>query len=168
MTTIVPAQAFAESHPSEVAIGCLFKTRGSWALRVKGGPDPNFEGYILLQGERAGQLLRLAPGMAAGLTIIKPFSWFPGIHIDAKLDDSCKETASLSLTEAGPVIVGGIADSDHYDSDFFAYQTDGQRFERFDHYKPIRRFSQWSVELQHDSRPLKSLGQILTVDRRKT
>lgn len=159
----IPAQAFAQLSPSDLAPGRLFKFRGSWALRVSHGTE--FQGFLMLEGERAGWVLQLGAGMAQAVAIVEPFSWFPMVAGDAKPTLEADQTVTLTLTTDGPVIVGADA-RDDWDPTYIAFAADGQGVETQDLHRAMR-FEQWSVELCHKDRPYSSLGTLLEVDWRK-
>lgn len=159
----IPAQAFAQVYPGDLAPGSLFKFRGGWALRVSQGKE--FQGLLLLEGERAGWVIQIGTGMAQGLAIVEPFSWFPVVDGDAKPTLEADYTVTLTLTTEGPVIVGADA-RDDWGRTYIAFAIDGQDVETQDLYREMR-FEQWSVELCHKDRPYSSLGTLLEVDRRK-
>lgn len=159
----IPAQAFAQLYPKDLAPGRLFKFRDSWALRVSHGAE--VQGFLILEGERAGWVYPISPGMSQVVAIIEPFRWFPMVSVDAKPTMDADRTVTLTLTGNGPVIVG--ADSrDDWGSTYIAFGPDGQSIEEQDHYHEVR-FEQWSVELCHRDRPYSSLGALLVIDRRK-
>lgn len=159
----IPAQAFAQVYPRDLTPGSLFKFRGGWALRVSQGAE--FQGLLLLEGERAGWVIQLGAGMAQCVTIVEPFSWFPMVDVDAKPSLEADQTVTLTLTADGPVIVGLDA-RDNWDRTYIAVGPDGQGVEAQDLHRAMR-FEQWSVELCHKDRPCSSLGTLLEIDRRK-
>lgn len=161
-----PAQAFAVRSPIDLQPGELFQSRGSWALRVvyEAWQTPT-QGYILLEGERAGSLVPLRDGIATGLCIASPFSWFPAASI-AGATVSARLTAALTLTESGVVVVGGYTDRLN-DTDYRAFDIDGSEVAGFEEWRPAPRLAVWTIELQHEARPFESLGTLASIDRRE-
>lgn len=162
---IVPAEAFAECVPQDLAPGSIFKLPDAWALLVineneDGAAVPS---YILLQGERAGTLSEVRKGMSACLTLAEPFAWFPAVPNGTLPSRDVFETASLSVTASGPVVVGGTVDR-MGDADMFAFNMAGQLLGEAPR-GAVNRYGNWTAELCHPSRPFVSLGQIFEVDR---
>lgn len=159
----IPAQAFAQLYPKDLAPGRLFKFRDSWALRVSHGAE--LQGFLILDGERAGWVFPLGPGMAQSVAIVEPFSWFPMVSVNTKPTMDADRTVTLTLTTEGPAMVGADSQND-WDPIHIAFGPDGQSIEEQDLYRAVR-FEQWSVELCHRDRPYSSLGTLLEIDRRK-
>lgn len=156
----IPAQAFADGYPKDIPLSSLFKFRGNWAMLV-GDADDLERDFILLTGERAGQLLPVRPGMAKAVFVNAPFGWFPAIEDTAIPTSEGKQPPSLTLTENELVIVGGRVDDD--EPEYVAYGLDG--VVRKDHPRNlgVLRFTQWSAHLQHKERPFRSLCELFTV-----
>lgn len=159
----IPAQAFAQLYPKDLASGCLFKFRDSWALRVS--LEADLPGFLILEGERAGWVHLLGTGMTQSVAIVAPFKWFPMVARDAKPTLEADRTVTLTLTAEGPVMIGADARND-WDPTYIAFAPDGQSIEVQELYRALR-FEQWSLELCHEERPYLSLGTLLEVDRRK-
>lgn len=163
----MPAHAFSMQAPRTLAFGSIFRFRESWALLVnnqQGAGEP-MPAYIMLQGERVGTLSNVTAGMPPCLTLASPFEWFPTIAAFALQDEEAFETASLSFTEAGPVIIGGIFDSSG-DSSSFSSDLRGT-FVGLAESSPGSRISRWNGELCYSARPYLSLGCLFEVDRRQ-
>lgn len=158
----IPAQVFAQSHPDDLAPGTLFRFGGSWALRVS--RDTYFQGFLMLEGERAGSVFELRDGVQQVAAIVHPFCWFPMVVSDAVPTLEAERTATLTLTEKGLVIVGLDA-RDQWGSSYLDFSLAGEDFDSLDLHLGMR-FDQWSVELCHTDRPYVSLGTLLQVDRR--
>jgi hypothetical protein len=159
----IPAQAFVEINPTVLAPGRLFLFRGYWALRL--AVDEAHQAFVMLEGERVGAVLQTASGMAKTIAIAEPFSWFPLIAMDNKpaiLDDP---KGSLAITATGPVVVGLDARND-WDPTYLAIASSGRAEEAQEPYRPLC-FAKWSVEVCHQDQPLKSLGTLAEIDRRK-
>lgn len=159
----IPAQAFAQRYPLDLTPGQLFKFRDSWALRVSHGEER--QGFLLLQGERAGWVYEIGPGMAQCLAIVEPFGWFPMVLVEDKPTAQADRTLTLTLTPGKPVIVGADALRD-WDQTYIAFGSDGRAIEVEDLYRAMR-YEQWSIALCHRDRPFSSLGTLLDIDRRK-
>ena len=162
---IVPAEAFAECVPQDLAPGSIFKLPDTWALLVineneDGAAVPS---YILLQGPRAGTLSEVRKGMSACLTLAEPFAWFPAVPNGALPSRDVFETASLSVTASGPVVVGGTVGR-MGDADMFAFNMAGQLLGEAPR-GAVNRYGKWTAELCHPSRLFVSLGEIFEVDR---
>ncbi|QBG96207.1 hypothetical protein EYC55_13155 [Xanthomonas oryzae] len=100
--------------------------------------------------------------MGPCLTLAEPFGWFASVKEEAPPAHDVVDTASLSLTSAGPVVVGQIH-SQWGDGDKIAFGMDGQPLA--DHPRgAVKRFATWSAELCHPTRPFVSLGRIFEVD----
>jgi hypothetical protein len=163
MTMKIPARAYAEQHPKDLAVGSLFRFRGVWALRICASGPEEFPGFLLLEGENAGSILKVGPGMARSAAVVEPFGWFPAIAVDARPGKEADQVLALTITGSGLVIVGLDA-RDRYDSAYLAITADGQAVEVQDRQGELW-FGQWSVELCHQDRPLISLGTLLEIDR---
>lgn len=105
----LPAQAFAERAPQDLTPGQLFKLRGHWALRVELRDSQTPAGLLLLEGERAGQIFRIADGVSRALCIVSPFGWFPAIDGSASRVDGVVP-ASLALSTSGVLLPGVTPD----------------------------------------------------------
>src|SRR3546814_13892448 len=92
----IPAQAFAQLYPKDLAPGCLFLFRDKWALRVTGQAD--FQGFLMLEGERTGQVCGVSPGMDQSVASVDPFCWFPMVAINAKPVGGTRKVPTLALT----------------------------------------------------------------------
>ncbi|KFA27618.1 hypothetical protein FQK02_13840 [Xanthomonas vasicola] len=161
----IPAQAFADRLPNDLTPGSLFLFRESWALLVNNQqeePEPVLA-FLMLQGERAGSLFKVGEGMTRCLTLVEPFGWFASVEEDVLPAHDGVDTASLSLTSSGPVIVGQLP-SNWGDGDKIAFGMDGQPLGGYPR-GAVRRFAKWSAELCHPSRPFVSLGRIFEVNR---
>ncbi|UYK67676.1 hypothetical protein NG831_05730 [Xanthomonas sacchari] len=159
----VPAQAFVDSHPSSLSPGSLFLFRESWALLVNNQQEEAEPvlAFLMLQGERAGSLFKVGDGMGRCLTLAEPFGWFASVKEGTPPTHDVVDTASLSLTPDGPVIVGQIPNQE---GGKIAFGMDGQPLA--DHPRgAVKRFATWSAELCHPTRPFVSLGRIFEVDR---
>jgi hypothetical protein len=159
----IPAQAYAQVSPNELEPGRLFLFRSHWALRVSDGAE--FQGILMLDGERAGAVFQLAAGIAQCMAVVAPFNWFAMVADDAKPTVEDDPEGALMLTANGPVIVGLDARNE-WDPTYIAFASDGQQIEAQDVHRSLR-FEQWSVELCHPDRPFKSLGTLVELDRRK-
>ena len=159
----IPAEAFAQLYPSDVPPGCLFSFRGSWAVRVTG--QANFQGFLMLEGERIGQVFGIAPGMAPAIAIVGSFRWTPMIEAHAKPVWGIRKVPVLALTPTGPIMVGKDSD-DCWEETYLAYTMDGHAIALPERHSTAH-FDQWSVELCHKDRPFLSLGTILKIDRRE-
>jgi hypothetical protein len=160
-----PAEVFAERIPQDLSPGSIFLFRGSWALLVDNQADPSEPStcFVMLQGERVGTVFKVVQGMPPCLTLAEPFDWFAAISEGAMPEHQTLETASLSVTPSGPVLVGGIPDR-WGDADKFAFGMKGQFVGEAPH-GAVRRFAKWSAELCHPTRPFVSLGRLFEVDR---
>ncbi|WP_036106857.1 hypothetical protein [Lysobacter capsici] len=161
----IPAEVFGEEFPSEMLPGQLFKLRDSWALRVVFGNQTETKGFIMLEGDYAGRLIKIGSGMPRCLMIASSFTWFPAVEDGATPQRDANQTATLTVGPAGPVIIGGDVDGGGFDTDYIAFDLDGRQNASFDAHRSVVRFAKWSVELQHPSRPYESLGRLLLVDR---
>ncbi|MFW9441156.1 hypothetical protein ACE8C5_21515 [Xanthomonas euvesicatoria] len=161
----IPAQAFADRLPNDLSPGSIFLFRESWAMLVNNQQeegDPVLA-FLMLQGERAGSLFKVGEGMTRCLTLAEPFGWFASVKEVALPAHDVVDTASLSLTSHGPVVVGQMP-SQWGDGDKIAFGMDGQPLG--DHPPgAVKRFATWSAEIFHPSRPFVSLGRIFEVDR---
>ncbi|MGY0762364.1 hypothetical protein ACW3SO_00095 [Xanthomonas campestris] len=159
----VPAQAFADRLPNDLLPGSIFLFRESWAMLVNNQqeePEPVLA-FLMLQGERAGSLFKVGEGMTQCLTLAEPFGWFASVKEGVLPAHDVVDTASLSLTSDGAVVVGQIPNQL---GDKIAFGMDGQL--RSDYPRgAVKRFAKWSVELCHPSRPFVSLGRLFEVDR---
>jgi len=155
----LPVQAFAERAPQDLTPGQLFKLRGHWALRVELRGSQTQAGLVLLEGDRAGQIFRIADGIARALCIVSPFGWFPAIAGPAPRVDGIVP-ASLALSASGVLIPGVIPDGW---GETVAFSIDGMQVEELRGSAP--HFQHWTIELHHQDRPFQSLGTIATIDR---
>jgi len=161
---IIPAEAFAERVPQDLAPGSVFWFREAWAFLVSHElDDVPVKSFIMLQGDRAGTLFKVVEGMPACLTLADPFAWFPAVPNGTLPSRDVFETASLSVTASGPVVVGGIPDR-WGEADMFAFSLDGRSLGEAPR-GAVNRHGKWTAELCHPSRPFVSLGQIFEVDR---
>lgn len=158
-----PAQAFAAVAPRGLDPGRLFKFRGQWALRV--AHEKDFEGFLLLEGDDAGQVHAIFAGMVPALAVIQPFSWFPVIDRGAAPSRDATLTLALGITEVGPVLTWLDARDQVWKDTHMTFGLDGRGIDDQSLYR-AGRFEQWSAELFHDSRPFVSLGTLFEVDRR--
>ncbi|CAD7347188.1 hypothetical protein [Xanthomonas arboricola] len=160
-----PAEAFAERIPQDLSPGSIFLFREAWALLVDNQADPSDPTpcFVMLQGDRVGTVFKVVQGMPPCLTLAEPFAWFPAVPQGAVPGHQTLETASLSVTPLGVVLVGGIPDR-WGDADKFAFGMKGQFMGEAPR-GAVRRFTKWSAELCHPSRPFVTLGQIFEVDR---
>ncbi|MEA9731854.1 hypothetical protein [Xanthomonas campestris] len=161
----VPAQAFADRLPNDLLPGSIFLFRESWALLVNNQQEEAEPvlAFLVLQGEHTGSLLKVGKGMPPCLTLAEPFGWFASVKEGVPPTHDVVDTASLSLTSAGPVVVGQMP-SQWGDGDKIAFGMHGQPLG--DHPRgAVKRFAKWSVELCHPAQPFVSLGRIFEVDR---
>ena len=165
MTKRIPARAYAEHYPKELPIGSLFRFRGMWALRTCVSGPEEFQGFLLLEGEKAGSILKVGPGMARSVAVVEPFGWFPAIAVDERPGNEADQVLALTITDSGLVIVG-LDTRDRYDSAYLAITADGHAVDVHDRQGDLW-FGKWSVELCHQDRPLISLGTLLEIDRHK-
>ncbi|WP_386337613.1 hypothetical protein O4D10_12250 [Xanthomonas citri pv. citri] len=159
----IPAQAFADRLPNDLSPGSIFLFRESWAMLVNNQQEETEPvlTFLMLQGKHAGSLFKVGRGMAPCLTLAEPFGWFASVKEGIPPAHEVVDTASLSLTSAGPVIVGQIPNQEGGE---IAFGMDGQPLG--DHPSgAVKRFAQWSAELCHPTRPFVSLGRIFEVDR---
>ena len=161
----IPAHAFGEAYPKDLPQGSVFKFRGAWSLRVAGGHDHSFQGLIFLEGDHVGRLVKIGPGMPRCIAIIEPFQWFPAGAEGAAPGHIELQTATLTVTPNGPVIIGGDIDSDRFDTEYVAFRSDGTCDADYDRYGAGMRFAEWTGELQHSSRPFESLGRLFAINR---
>lgn len=159
----IPAQAFSQVAVSDLAPGSLFIFRDRWAVRVSS--DADFQGFVLLEGERMGRVFQLASGTAHSIAIMSPFAWFPALSLDAKPMVETNRTPALTLTCDLPVIVG-IDARETWEPNYLAFGMDGQGVDMPDLYRAAR-FEKWSVELCHRDRPYVSLGTLVEVGQPK-
>ncbi len=116
----------------------------------------------MLEGERAGQLMRIPDGIAPVVGIVEPFSWFPGVDETATPQAEGLVTAALSVGPSGVFITGGIIDG-WGDGEHFGFSLDGRQTEDVRGNTP--RFARWTIELCDVARPFHSLGILATIDR---
>lgn len=154
----LPAPAFAERAPLDVAHGQLFTLRGHWALRVELQGSQTQAG-LLLEGERAGQIFRIDDGIALTLCVVSPFGWFPAIEGSTPRVKRVVP-ASLALHASGVLLAGVIPDGW---GETLAFGLDGMQVEELRGSAP--HFQRWTIELHHKDRPFQSLGTIATIDR---
>ncbi|CDF60957.1 MULTISPECIES: hypothetical protein [Xanthomonas] len=162
---MIPAEAFVERVPQDLPPGSIFLLRDSWAFRVDNQADPNehIPSFVMLQGERVGKLCKVVQGMPPCLTLIEPFGWFAAVQEGAIPGHQTMETASLSVTSTGIVLVGVIRDQ-WGNEDAFGFGMKGQFIGEAPR-GAVRRFAKWSAELCHPNRPFVSLGRLFEVDR---
>ncbi|WP_372353796.1 hypothetical protein ACDH63_07370 [Xanthomonas axonopodis pv. maculifoliigardeniae] len=161
----VPAQAFADRLPNDLSPGSIFLFRESWVLLVNNQQEEAEPvlAFLMLQGERAGSLFKVGDGMGPCVTLAEPFEWFASVKDGVPPAHDVVDTASLSLTSVGPVVVGQMP-SQWGDGDKIAFGMHGQPLG--DHPRgAVKRFAKWSVELCHPAQPFVSLGRIFEVDR---
>ena len=162
MSTKLPAQALAHLYPDKILAGQLLLVRSQWALRVSGD---EFQGYLLLEGERAGSIFPITTGMPKYACIVEPFGWFPAISLSARPTQNSEHVATLGITESGPVLVG-VDTRDRWDTSHFTVTAAGQATEAHDLHS-VPQYEAWSVEICHVDRPFHSLATLLEVDQRK-
>lgn len=155
----LPAQAFAERAPQDLTPGQLFTLRGHWALRVELQGSQTQAGLLLLEGERAGQIFRIADGISRTLCVVSPFGWFPAIEGSTPRVEGVVP-ASLALSASGVLLPGVIPDGW---GETVAFGLDGMQVEELRGSAP--HFQCWTIELHHQDRPFQSLGTIATIDR---
>ena len=157
----LPASAFAESYPSELAPGSIFRFRQNWCLRLAPGQSYGGGAFVILEGTRAGQWLPIEKGMARGLHLCPPFSWYPAVEWPAEATGGYW-TASLVFSPQGPVVIAGRGEGQHlgYTLDGQPYEDDGYLFDG------MTRAVKWTAELAAPEHPFQSLGTIFSVDRR--
>ena len=159
----MPAQAFAEISPNDLAVGQLFLFRGFWGLRVS--IEAQFEGLLVLEGDRAGSAYQLTPGMAKVVAIAEPFKWYPMLPDGSKTEVVDDPMCTIALNAKGPLITG--LDMRHeWDHNYLAISTSGHGVET-NEVRNALQFAQWSAELCHQDQPFKSLGTLVEIDRRK-
>ncbi|WP_230598272.1 hypothetical protein [Xanthomonas albilineans] len=160
-----PQKLLLRNPPQDLPLGSIFLFRDSWALLVDDQADPNDPAacFVMLQGDRVGTVFKVVQGMPPCLTLAEPFAWFAAVPEAAMPGHQTLETASLSVTPSGLVLVGGIPDR-WGDADKFAFGMKGQ-FMGDAPRGAVRRFEKWSAELCHPSRPFMSLGKLFEVDR---
>ena len=156
----IPVQAFSEIYPKDLRPGNVFKFRSSWAMLVT-YEDRSTLDFLMLGGERAGQLFKLTAGMPKCFGIIPPFTWFPAIEDTASASDTGNQTTTLTLTPTGPVIIG--ANMDGYERDCFAFRLDGMVDRDYQAYGAGLRYANWTAELQRPEKPFESLGRLFSV-----
>lgn len=161
----LPAAAFGELYPKELPLGSVFKFRESWALRVAHGPADSAYGFLMLEGEHTGELFLIDEGMARSVSVIAPFGWFPAVSQQAVSEHTGSQTATLALTDTGPVVIGIEAVSSRFDPEYFAFRTDGSHDSAYGRFGLGPRFAIWSAELEHPARPFESLGQLFAINR---
>ena len=155
----VPARAFAQTHPYELPAGHLFKFRGNWSLRVDYGDRPDDQAFLILKGPYAGRIHRTGPGMPKATCLASPFTWFAAIDPDSPASADALHTASLAISETGPLIVGGDEDGDHY-----TFGLDGQLYaEGISSAMP--QFARWSAHLVLEDQPFRSISVLFSIDR---
>lgn len=160
----LPAEAFAQLYPSDVPPGCLFLFRGSWAFRV--AHETEFQGFLMLEGERAGQVFAIDRGMARSVAIVGEFRWIPMVSIHAKPIWGIQNVPVLALTPGRPVLVG--LDSDKgWGENYLAYRVGDGQVAPLPQLNGTAHFDQWSVELGHKDQPFLSFGTLLEIDRRE-
>jgi hypothetical protein len=163
---VIAAQAFTEKDVGELKPGSLFLFRQQWAFMGE-RQSQDLEGerkekvLVLLQGERAGLIVRAAEGVSTYLTLAEPFGWFAAIEPGVLPQADGQLPGSLVISPSGLVIVGG--EKDHWgDIDHFAFLLKGG-----EQVQPpsdrSKRFLNWSVELCRVEMPYVSLGRILDV-----
>lgn len=158
---ILPAQAFAEAYPRELPSGAVFKFRGFWAIRVAYSDTPTDQAFLVLQGPEAGQLHCLGQGMARALCVAGPFGWFAAVDLEDPAEQGAPHTASLAISDKGPVVIGGDKDGDH-----FAFDLAGRSWDDYRPQAEMTRFDIWKAQLAWEREPSRSLGTIFSVDRR--
>lgn len=156
----IPVQAFGEIYPKDLRSGSVFKFRNSWAMLVS-YEDGLTRELLILNGERAGQLLKLGPGIPKCFGIIPPFTWFPAVEDTASARDTGHQTTTLMLTPTGPVIIG--ANIDGYEREYFAFRLDGMVDRDYQAYGAGLRYANWTAELQRPEKPFESLGRLFSV-----
>lgn len=157
----LPAQSFAEAYPYHLSPGALFKFRGHWAMRVAYSDVPTDQAFLILQGSQAGNLHRMSRGMARALCVSSSFAWFAAVDPGDPAGQEALQSASLVISECGPVIVGGDEDGDHY-----AFDLAGQNWPNYLPSAALTCFDRWSVQLALKEQPFRSLGMLFSVDRR--
>lgn len=154
----LPAQIFAERSPLDLAPGTLVQVRGSWALRVTFNVSEQRQGVLVLEGPYAGKVFPIGPGVAPGVCVVPPFSWFPAVEPQAKVEvDACPPLA-LSLCGSGPAIGGAMTDGW---GESLYFTVDGQQVDDIRANSP--HFRTWTVETHHESQPYQSLVTLATI-----
>src|SRR3546814_11464316 len=105
----IPAQAFAQLYPKDLAPGCLFLFRDKWAVRVTGQAD--FQGFLMLEGERTGKVFGVSPGMAQSVEIFDPFICVPMVTIKTKTVWGTSKAQTLDLNVTKHILLGLRADN---------------------------------------------------------
>lgn len=157
----LPAHAFSEAYPHQLPPGALFKFRGKWAMRVAYSEAPRDQAFLILQGSDAGLLRRSGQGMAHALCVASSFAWFPAVDPGDPASHEALQSASLAISEIGPVVVGGDEDGDHY-----AFDLTGKLWDDYRSQAAMTRFDRWSAQLVLKDESFHSLGTIFRVDRR--
>lgn len=158
----LPARAFAEIYPQDVQPGQLFKFRGTWALRVVHLDDAH--GVLMLSGERAGWVHKIAPGMSTVIALTSPFGWFPAVSTEDLPTVDAAVTATLMISAAGPAICGVREDRGSFDPEHLVFGPDGVAQDA-DGIHRTSRYEKWSAELVIEDRPFVSLGTLFEMDR---
>ena len=158
---LLPAQAFVEAYPHQLPAGALFKFRGFWAMRVAYSDAPTDQAFLILQGPNAGQLHSIGKGTARALCVASSFTWFAALDPGDPAGSEALHSASLAISEIGPVIVGGDDEGEHY-----AFDLTGQPCDDYRSQAGMTRFDRWSAQLALKDQPFRSLGTIFQVDRR--
>lgn len=158
----IPARAFCEIYPRDVQLGSLFRLRDEWAMLV-GYEDVGERDFLLLTGDRTGHLQRLTTGMPKCLALAPPFSWFAAISSAADVRRSERQTAALTISPRGPIVIGAMPDR-FGDHEYIAFGLDGVVDREYELDGAKLRLLSWTAELAHASRPFESLGTLLTVN----
>lgn len=163
---VIAAQAFTEKAVSELKPGSLFLFRQQWAfMGERQSKDPEGSDkervFVLLQGERAGAVLKAQDSASTCFTFAEPFGWFAAVDIGVPPLLEGELAGSLVISPEGPVLVATQKDR-WDDTEHLAFSlVSGQ------HVKlgvdRARRFLKWSIELCQAGRPYQSLGRILDV-----
>lgn len=156
----LPAEIFAEEYPGKVPLGSLLRFRGFWALRVGGSEE--IDGFLMLQGEYAGRIFKIKPGLPRVLHIAAAFGWFAALPTDAMPTVDGDELVRLTLTANGPVIFGDDG-QDEWRPNYIAFAPTGRVVTVEDRRRAMR-FEHWTVELCHKARPFESLTTLFEVD----
>lgn len=160
-TVSLPVQIFGEAYPYQLPPGALFNFRGHWAIRVAYSDAPADQAFLILQGPHAGLLRYMSRSMPRALCVSSSFTWFAAVDPGDPAGHEALQSASIAISEGGPVIVGGDEEGDHY-----AFNLAGQCWADYPSATALTRFDRWSVQVALKEGPFRSLGMLFSVDRR--
>lgn len=156
----LPAEAFGEISPADLPAGRIFRFRESWAMIVC-YEDESTKDFLVLGGERSGQLFQVGSNMSRCLTVMPPFAWFAAVEEGALPINTDHQTVVLTLAGKGPLIVG--AKEGRWDDEYVAFGLDGIVDREYQPYGMALRYTQWTAELQHRDLPYRSIGRLFSV-----